>query len=418
VRCLALLALAACESTTGTVRVELATAPGSTVMDAVETLRLSLTDPPETEEAQRGSDGTFDVSLSFPAEGQITAILVEGLDASGALVATGASPPFSLGPTNARVVIYVAAPLSIAPAPVALGPAREGVSAVALPYGALFAGGRDAAGAASDAIAIYNVYDHTIAGGLAMPIKRSEVTLAASTSGLVYVLGGKGEAGTEVATLLAFNTTVAPSGVWINLGEQPSFARAGEHAVAIGPDRFLVSGAPPGELAGGELAPRTDIASLPAAGASVISTDGARTALFAGASSLIRFRDDRFETLAGSGAAVAGVATTGKLVVIGTGTDAALVDAASGGIEPHPGVLSAARTAPAVAATDRYVVVAGGGTADILDARTLARLSTVAVAPRTGARAIALPNGQVLIAGGAPATDLIELFTPPPPSAE
>jgi len=414
VRALALVLVAACESTTGTVRLELATAPGSTVMDAVETLRLSLTNPPETREAQRDSGGGFDVSLSFPAEGEITEITVEGLDPGGALVATGVSPPFALSPTNARVVIYVAPPMSIAPAPVALGPAREAVSGVALPYGVLFAGGRDASGAASDAIAIYNVYDHTLAGGLAMPIKRSEVTLAASSSGLVYVLGGKGEAGVEVSTLLAFNTTVAPSGLWISLGDQPAFARAGESAVPIGTDRFLVTGAPPGELAGGELAPRTDIAALPAAGATVTSTDGARTALFAGASELIRFRDERFDALAGGGSAVAGILATGRFAVVGSGTDAALVDAATGGIEPHPGVLSVARTQPAIAATDRYVVVSGGGTADILDARTLARLATVPVAPRAGARAFALANGQVLIAGGSPATDLIELFTPPP----
>lgn len=422
-RPLVLLALAACESTTGTVRVELATAPGSTVMDAVSTLRLTLTNPRQVDEVERGSDGSFDLALSFPAAGDFGALVVEGFDTGGTLVATGASPAFSLGPTNARVVIYVAAPLSIAAAPASLGPVRSEVSGVALPYGALFAGGRDASGAVSDAIAIYNVFDHTLAGGVAMPIKRTQVALAASTSGLVYVLGGTGEAGTSVATLLAFNTTVGPAGAWISLGEQPSFARAGELAVPIAGDQFLVTGAPPGELTGGVLTPRTDIATLPAAAASVTSTDGARTALFAGDGALVLFRDGQFEVISGGVAppagkphvGVAAIPATGKYVVTEVGTQAVLVDAATGSLDPHPGVLSVARDAPAVAATDRYVVVAGGGTADILDARTLARVATVPVAPRTGAQAFALANGQVLIAGGSPATDLIELFTPPPP---
>jgi hypothetical protein len=77
----------------------------------------------------------------------------------------------------------------------------------------------------------------------------------------------------------------------------------------------------------------------------------------------------------------------------------------------------------AIAATSRYVVIAGGkdatgatvASADILDANTLAFVATVPlVAARTGASAIALPNGQVLIAGGDPATETLELFTPDP----
>lgn len=410
-----LVVLAACESTTGTVTLDIATAPGSTVLDPVETLRLTVTEPHQVEEATRRSDGGFDLSLSFPAGGEFGAIYLEGLDAAGALVATGATPAFSLGPTDAHLVIYVAAPMSVAPAPLTLGPARSGVTGVALHYGALFAGGRTASDEASDAIAIYNVYDHSLAGGLAMPVKRSEVVLAASSSGLVYVLGGRGQDGAEVAALLAFNTTVGPSGAWLSIGDRPAFARAGALAVPIGPDRFLVTGSPAGELAGGEIAPRTDVASLPAAGASVIATDGARTALFATDSMLVRFRDDRFDTLASTGTAVAGIAATGKFVVIRQGTEAVLVDAATGAIESHAGALSVARVAPAIAATDRYVVVASDGSADILDARTLARVATVPVALRSRAQAFPLANGQVLIAGGQDATDLLELFTPPPP---
>jgi hypothetical protein len=56
-------------------------------------------------------------------------------------------------------------------------------------------------------------------------------------------------------------------------------------------------------------------------------------------------------------------------------------------------------------------------TADIYDAMTLARVATAPlVVPRTDAEAVALPNGQILIAGGRDANGLpigtLELFTP------
>jgi hypothetical protein len=82
------------------------------------------------------------------------------------------------------------------------------------------------------------------------------------------------------------------------------------------------------------------------------------------------------------------------------------------------------RTGCAAAATSKHVIVAGGktasgvvGTADIYDATTLALVGTrPLVVPRSNASAIALPNGQVLIAGGRDANDApvgtLELFTP------
>ena len=430
-RALALAVLAACDGATGTISIGLTTAPGSHVLDPATRLRVSLTDPPLSYEVDRHGDG-FDLAFDLDATSTTGSIVVEGLDASGALVAAGQSPPFPFAAINANVVIYVAAPMTIAPAPLALTPARSDIAAAALPYGAIFAGGRDAAGAPSDAIAIYNVYNHTLAGGLAMPVSRSALVIAVDAGGGVYLYGGLGADGNPIATLLRFDTTIAPSGSYAMLGELPGFARSREIAVRTAADRFLVTGTPPVELAAGSLAARTEIASLPPIGASVTPADGIPTALFLGGDTgLVRFRKDAFDMLAGDTRARAAIAPLpgGKLVVIGGGDattpalSALVVDAETGTVTTIAGALSTGRYAPAVAATARHLVVAGGvdatgapiGTADILDATTLAPIATVPLTPRAGTTAFSLANDQVLIAGGNEATDLLELFTPPPP---
>jgi len=81
------------------------------------------------------------------------------------------------------------------------------------------------------------------------------------------------------------------------------------------------------------------------------------------------------------------------------------------------------RTDCAAAATSRHLVIAGGTGAldsvEVFDATTLALVATATLTvPRTGASALALPNGQVLIAGGTDGSgapiETLELFTPEP----
>ncbi|MEO7733856.1 MAG: hypothetical protein ABIY55_23025, partial [Kofleriaceae bacterium] len=149
------LGLSACSGTTGTVTLELATAPGSHVLDAVDRLRVTLAG--QVIEATRTASG-FDLALELDATGAAGALVVEGFDAAGTLVACGQSPRFPISAIDAHVVVYVAAPRSIAVAPAALTAARSDVSASALAFGAVIAGGRDAAGVPSTSIAVYNAY--------------------------------------------------------------------------------------------------------------------------------------------------------------------------------------------------------------------------------------------------------------------
>ena len=434
------VALGGCSGRVGTLSVTLTTAPGSRVLDGVQTLRLVLTDPHQVTTAQRANGG-FTIELDVPATGHPASLIVDGLDAAGQLVATGSSPAFPVGGITAGIVIYMAPPDSIGAAPLGLAPARSEIGIGMLSYGAIFAGGRVAAGAPSDAVAIYNAFDHSLVAGKPLPSPRAGIVVATSQGGGVLLFGGHDAAGAAVDTLWTFATTVAPNGAYIDLGSKPGFARADELAIPLGSGRYLLSGAPAAELSGidGSLIARTEVSALPRAGATLTGSDGLVTTMFAGEEldGFTRFRLNRFEPHIDPRAARTGhvvVALPGGKALIVCGTigsgafpDALRVDVATSAADAIASLPGTPRSGCAVAATHRNLVVAGGSlangdlasTAEIYDVTTLALLATVPlVVPRTGAAAIALPNDQVLIAGGVDATgapiETLELFTPAP----
>jgi hypothetical protein len=421
-----LLLLAACNGQNGDVTISLATAPGSTVLDSVQTLRLTITNPMQVTTAERTDHG-FDIVLDLPAEGTTGAVIVEGLDASGARVAVGQSPPFPFGGIDAHVVIYMAAPNSVGIAPLPLTPARSDLGVGALGYGAIIAGGYDATGTLTDDVAIYNAFDHSMIAGMALPAKRAGQTIAVGAAGIVYMFGGLDDTGQPTASLWRFDTTAPPNGNYADFGDKPGFARANAIAVPLGSDSFLLSGMPAAQLSGGagSVTARTEVASLPPAGAAVVATDGVATALFAGDAGVVRFRNGAFDTLDAMprpGASI--TALPGGKLAVACGGPTLRVDAATGAIETftaHP------ETGCAVAATERHLVIAGGtnlgmvsAAVEIDDATTLQPVASATLAvPRTGATAVALPNDQVLILGGTDATgkpiETLELFTPDVP---
>jgi hypothetical protein len=180
----------------------------------------------------------------------------------------------------------------------------------------------------------------------------------------------------------------------------------------------------------GERTGNNGITALPAAATAAAPGDGNATAIFA-TTAIVRYRSDRFDMLTGGGDRTgAGVATlpSGQVAVIGgtdsaTAHDALMVNGASGQVRVVPNVIMVQRANPLIAVTSRHVVVVGGtdsagapiGSAEVLDAATLAPVTTLPILARSGGFAIALPNDQVLIGGGAPASDALELFTPDPP---
>ncbi len=418
-RSLALLLLAgACNGTVGTLSLELTTAPGSTLLDAAQTLKLTITNPHQVTTATRGPSG-FTIDLQMPAASATGSIIIEAFDASGARIAAGESPPVPFGAIDARIVVYMAVPNAIAAAPAMLTPARSALGTGQLTYGAVVAGGFESTGAQSDAIAIYNAFDHTLTGGLALPAARSGLGVGVGANNEVYLFGGYDDGGAPTGTAWRFDTNVAPSGAYVDFGDKAGFARGFATLAPIGNDRFLISGQPAAELdgLGGTVAARTEIASLPAAGASIVGTDGVVTSVFAGDTGIVRYRNNAFDTLDATprtGAAVVAL-PTGKLAVV-CGPSPELVDPATGALTP---LSITAPTGCGATATQRHLVIAEGATAQVFDATTLAPVAQPAlVVPRTSPNLVALPNGQVLIAGGTDGsgkpTETIELFTPEP----
>lgn len=419
------LGAAACGGQVGTIELELTTAPGSTVLDEVQRLRVTLTEPRTVVEATRGADG-FDLVLDVDATGLGGSLIVEGFDATDAAIAVGQSPPFPVAAINAKVVVYVAAPLSIAASPARLPAARTGVASAPLTYGVAIAGGRDDDGTVADGVFIYSAFDHALTEGLALPAPRDQPVLAVGSNNAVYVFGGLGPDDAPAGTLWRFDTNVAPSGAYREISNDPELARAGEHAVSLEAERIVITGAPALDLDFSALAPRDDAPMLAPSGAAT-PIGGAPVAVFAG-DPAVRLAGDGFEPLAATIAptATAVALPTGAIAFAGADAtrDLVVVDAATGAVSRVTDALSVPRARPAVAATARYLVVAGGAdadgapiaSADVLDATTLELVTTLPCLARAGATAHALPDDQIVIVGGAPANDTLELFTPPAPA--
>jgi hypothetical protein len=424
-------ALAACGGASGTISVSLVTAPNSTVLDGVTHLRMTLTTPHEVIEADR-VDGSFSLALDVDAAGITGALVIEGFDGTGALVACGQSPPFPVSAITAHVAVYMAAPMSIAAAPMVLSPARTGVASAALAFGAAFAGGADATGAPSDAIAIYNAFDHTLTPQKAMPVPRTQLQIGVGLNASLFLYGGFDATHAATGNFVRFDASVTVGGSYADLGEQTSLPRAGELAVAIGPDHFLLTGMPVLDLDIGRVTARSDIASLPATAATTTTLDGSVVAVFVGPTGIVRFSDGAFSTLSTTPRVGAGIAPLpdNKFIIIGGGSsatdltaDALVVDALAGSVAPAAGILVTPRNHPGVAATGRHVVITGGvsaagapiGSTEIIDATSLAKVTTLTADPRGAPFAIAFPNDQVLIGGDTTPSSQLLLFTPPPP---
>jgi len=405
----AVLALVGCQDQSGTIELGLITAPGSTIIDRIERLRVTITEPRETFETVRTASGGFDLGLEVEATGGPGQLVLEGFDASDTLVATGSSPSFSVNAIDAKILIYLAAPMSIEPAPVVLSPARELSAAGSLTYGAILVGGRDPATlAALDAVVVYNAFLHSVTVGLPLPAPRIGIALAIGAADSVYLFGGRDAVGAPAGTLWRFDTSVPPNGAYSVIADDASNARSGAVMVPLGTERFLVSGSPVLDVGTTMVLTRTDLASLPPGGAGVVGPDGVATAVFAGPAGITRFRDNAFGSLSADPHTDARAVTLPdrSILIAGGSAGAVRVNVVTGDLTSVP-LLAVACSAPEAVATVRHVVIACGGMTYVFDAGDLTLLATI---PTAGTSLAALPNGQVLMLRGSE----LALFTPPP----
>lgn len=436
----ALLLVTACTQE-HTLAFVLAFPPGTTRLpEDARRVRLTLDRPLTVAEGEVAADGSFSVALEIPSEGGYGRVTLEALDAGAKVVARGRSATVPLGAIDGVLVLYVAPPGRFSESPLALDPPRGELAATALPYGALFAGGRDAAGARRAENVIYNVNFHAWELGEPLPEPRARLAAATASFEQVVLLGGLATSDAPVAAGWVFSTRTPPDGLYTALPADAAHARANGELAALGGDRFLWSGGPPVlvDVGAGSV---TAFAGAPAeaAAAETATRGGTSTAwiALAGGGGVVVYdvAADAFTEPQGPGRVEHGAAvdTEGRVVLLGgrdpyamtAPTSAVRVDAAGSTFEV-PWVLSRPRLRPAVARAGDLIVVAGGfdalGTglddADVLDAATLERVATVPLlAPRGGAIAVSLPNDSVLLAGGkvgengAPVGTL-ELFTP------
>ncbi|HTJ47408.1 MAG TPA: hypothetical protein VL463_35155 [Kofleriaceae bacterium] len=443
------LMIAACDGKTGTYHVSLVTAPGSHVLDAVTRAKLVLTDPFTIVESDRGADGSFALDLSVDAHGTNAVILFEGLDANQNVIAWGRTPGLPVAAIDASLAIDVAPPLSFTAAPAALDPPRAELGVAPLAYGVLFAGGADATGAPRADVVVYNSYDHVLQKGLDLPAPRAALSAMTGSTGYTYFFGGRDAAGQPTSTFWRFDTTVAPAGAYLDLSDMSmaSYARAGASATPIGGELFVVAGTPP-VLLDGTTTRTAAVSTPPAIGglATSVIVGTNEEAVFvgegAGATGIAIFSATGYVEVAAPADAIRtghGIAAAddGSILEVGGAVQGTLV---ASGLRIDPvgpaassiaNVLETPRKDAAVAAVGTLLVVAGGtdasgnvlANAEILDLPTLTHHATIPLAvPRTGAQAITLPDGQVLVAGGRDMTGApigtIELFTGPVPALQ
>lgn len=431
-----LIGAAGCLGDSGTISVTVVTAPESTLLDRVQRIRLTLSDPRTVVEAERSSKG-FSLSLESSADGEVGRLSVEGFNGSGQLVAYGSSPPFTVGPIDARVVVYLAAPESMAAAPVQLEVPRQDAGISPLNYGAIIVGGRDNANVVRGEVELYNAYDHTLVRGLDLPAPRAGAAVAATIDGRVFIVGGQGGDNQSSTLTWQFNTTVSPSGAYLELPNTAA-ARFGEHTVPISASRFLITGAAAQiDALNGLVSSLSNAPALPTQMISVLAGDGSEIVAVGAGASVVRYRGGVFDVLTAPAALRIGhsvVATADAQIAViggndgnGLRADAVKIDPISGASVVVPDVLEIPRHRASAARAGAFIVVAGGvnaagiilASAEILDATTLQHLSTIPmVTARANAEAIALPNDQVLLVGGfdgrGRATAALELFTPRP----
>ena len=444
--------LAGCDRTVGTISLKLVTEPGSDLVSRVDRVRLTLSDPPEVVEAERDRGGGLSLAFDLEVGSAVGTITFEGFDGGGELIAFGRSGPLPLSGLEAEITIHIAPPESVTRSPETLDPPRSAMGSVALSFGVVLVGGRDAAGEVLGTVDVYSVYTSDLRSEdldfrprvLDLPMPRTSSTVALGSFGDVFIFGGVGPDGLDAHDAWRMRPSLGPRGGYIDMTSDQAHARSGADAAILGPDVFVVAGAPPVRIDG----PANAVIAVdpggqpPVVGGSATSVvnGGIFVTLFAGEGNGeggVLLAGGVFAEIPGSGELARvghdSVALPDNTVLTIGGqlggvlaTGAARFRPSDRSITVIPDFLATPRRDAVAVTTDQYLLVIGGadsdgaaiGDVEIFDLDTLEPLGSQAIVPRLGASAEPMITGQVLILGGVDAEGApvaaIEVFTPGP----
>ena len=468
IACLALLAIAACGGKSGTLTLNIVTSPGDDPFVDAATVRFTVGTDGTHVTTVPVSMGHFNYKISFKPNDMTGPVLVEALDANGMVVAHGQTPYVLLSAVDqGPIAAWVGRPGHVAPAAAAL---PKGIAEMASTYvpglGILYAGGRDATGAALADTAVYDVFTHGIIATAPMEKARAGGIAASagtdSVQAMVYggaTSNGFGDFSTVDGTLELFDPTVG-TGVWAALPVDTFAARAYPTKVVLSSGAVLISG---GVDASGNALASAGLINVSGAimlttlsgpmvaarvghvGAAATFPEGAGAILFGGlppgaagqpvAERTVGQSFSQYDVgaLPNRDNATATQMANGDVLILG-GKTATGVEQSGIVITPStspptvtvlPTALSVPREGHTASLTGGDLVVCGGadaagtlqGSCDILDAMTYALKSTVPLATaRRGASSETMETGVVVIAGGfgsdgAPLASM-EIYTP------
>ncbi|HXU70216.1 MAG TPA: hypothetical protein VN947_12860 [Polyangia bacterium] len=463
---LSLMAIAACGGKSGTLSLNIVVSPGDDPFADAASVRFTVGSDGSHVTTVPVSMGHFSYKISFKPSDMTGPVLVEALDATGAVIAHGQSPYLLLSAIDqGPISVWVGRPGRVAPAAAALPKPVTEVSTTYVPgLGVLYAGGRDNTGAVLPDVNVYDVFTHAVISVSPMMKARAGGVAASLTGGVQSVVyggatsQGLGSFATVDGTLELFDPTVG-LGVWAPLGLDTFPARAYPTKIVLGSGAIIVSGGedmngvalssaglinPTGAIMLGTLGSPMAAPRVSHAAAAAKFPDGDGAVIFGGLQS--GTTGPVAERLVGQAFAAYDVgmqdnrinatATTmpnGDVLVLG-GKTASGAQASglvitpttpSATVTPLPNALSVAREGHTASLTGNDLVVCGGADAtgtlqascDVLDAMTYGRKSTVPLGvARRGHSAEVMETGLVVIAAGtgsdgAPLASM-EIYTP------
>lgn len=434
--------LAGCSAQKGTLSLNIIVSPNDDPFRDAASVRVTVGDSRHVKTFPV-NQGHFTINYGLKPIGSAP-VLVEAFDAAGNLVARGQTPPLPVvAQDNGPVGVWVGRPGRAALSPAVLPTPRAEMAATYVAgLGVVYAGGREANGAASDATALYYIFSQAILETGGLNSARAGAVLFPNGNFQAAVLGGSAANGPRdpslpVSTPEVFDPSLGRVGRWTALPGNDALTRSQASLIAIGNSYFLSGGLDargmPLQTAAQVFVGSTQVVPLAAMMQAARAGHAVATATFPDGGGAILFGGNAggpvTERLVGPSFAayeLPGVATrsgasattlaSGDVLIVGGHDTTGPLDSGfvvhpvvPPGVMFYPRLLSTARDDHTATLVSGDLLVCGGidrngrtlASCDLLNTSTIALKSTVALSvPRHGHAATVLETGPVVLAGG------------------